>query len=204
MARIVGYEVRLERNGRVTYRVAALSAAEARAVAAFHHPDWAVAPVAGLPTRSALLSGPRASGTWRGRMADRTGNPEVDALIEEFLRTPMGDWTTDDAPTRRCATLSVRTGHARSVSEQFKEFATERGFKAYATDTDLDELGYTPTGTGGEIGFNEQDEMQYGFYPEHTIATVVLDDPAYPYGREFYIDFTAAQYGYTDHPKVTT
>ncbi len=141
---------------------------------------------------------------WKLAMADRTGNPQVDALIEEFLRTPMGDWTTDDNTYESLRDPSQAHGACQSVTEHFVEFAKAKGFKAYSTDTDLDEMGYKPTGEGGEIGFDENDEMQYGFYPEHTIATVIVNDPAYPYGREFYIDFTATQYGYTDHPKVTS
>lgn len=137
-------------------------------------------------------------------MADRTGNPEIDALIEEFLRMPQGDWTTDDNPYEALRDPENSHGNCQVVTEHFVEFARSKGFKAYVTHTDLDEMGYEPTGEGGEIGFNENDEMEYGFYPEHTIATIVVDDPSRPYGREYYIDFTATQYGYTDHPKVTT
>lgn len=145
-------------------------------------------------------------GQWQRKwsMADRTGNPEVDALIEEFLQMPQGDWTTDDDPYSTLSDPERAHGNCQSVTEHFVEFAKSKGFKAYETNTDIDEMGYTPTGEGGEIGFDENDEMQYGFYPEHTIATIVVDDPDRPYGREYYIDFTASQYGYTDHPKVTS
>jgi SWIM zinc finger len=135
-------------------------------------------------------------------MADRTGNPEIDKLIEDFLQTPQGEWTTDTDPIDALRDPERAHGVCQMVTEQFVQFAKQRGFTAYVTDTDVDEMGYKPTGQGGEIGFDENDEMQYGFYPEHTIATIVL--PGTGYGREFYIDFTATQYGYTDHPKVTS
>jgi hypothetical protein len=137
-------------------------------------------------------------------MAERTGHPKVDAVIEEFLRTPMGDWITDDDTYETLRDPARAHGACQAVTEHFVEFAKERGLKAYVTHTDLDEMGYTPQiEAHGEVGFDENGEMQYGFYPEHTIATVVMDDPARTYGREFYIDFTATQYGYTEHPKVT-
>lgn len=132
-------------------------------------------------------------------MADRSGVPEVDALIEEFLQTPMGDWTTDELPIEALRDPENSHGNCQMVTEQFVAFARERGFKAYATDTDLDEMGYKPTGQGGEIGFNDNDEMQYGFYPEHTVASIYLDESRFP----IIVDFTATQYGYTDHPKVS-
>jgi hypothetical protein len=138
-------------------------------------------------------------------MADRSGHPELDAVIEEFLKTPMGDWITDQDPIEALRDPELAHGMCDAVTEQFVEFAKAHGLKAYVTQTDLDEIGYKPSiEPFGEVGFDENDEMQYGFYPEHTVATVVLNDPAHPYGREFYIDFTAAQYGYSDHPKVTS
>ena len=137
-------------------------------------------------------------------MADRSGVPEVDALIEEFLQTPMGEWTTDTDPIDALRDPERAHGVCQMVTEQFVEFAKSKGFKAYETDTDLDEMGYKPSiKPFGEIGFNENDEMQYGFYPEHTVATIVVDDPDYHWGREIIVDFTATQYGYTDHPKVS-
>ncbi len=133
-------------------------------------------------------------------MADRSGIPEIDKLIEEFLRTPMGDWITDDLPNDALRDPELSHGACQSVAEDFAEFAKARGFKAYATDTDLDEMGYTPSiKPFGETGFDANDEMTYGFYPEHTVNSIYLDGHALP----IVIDFTASQYGYTDHPKVT-
>ena len=130
----------------------------------------------------------------RYAMADRSGIPEVDKLIEAFLKQPgIKDYCDPENAHGAC----------QEVTGEFVDFAKARGFKAYETNTDLEEMGYKPSiEPFGEVGFNEKGEMQYGFYPEHTIATIVLDDPDYPWGREVYIDWTATQYGYKDFPKV--
>lgn len=140
-------------------------------------------------------------------MADRSGVPEVDQLIEDFLKEPVEAYGGNTPET----ILHMRDpenahGMCQAVTEQFVEFARARGFTAYSTDTDLDEMGYKPSiEPFGEIGEDEHGVMQHGFYPEHTVATIVLKGPEYgPYGRDIYIDFTASQYGYTDHPKVTS
>jgi hypothetical protein len=135
-------------------------------------------------------------------IAERSGIPEVDKLIEDFLKEDVQEYgglhTVDQLRDPQNS-----HGMCQAVTEQFVEFAKTRGFKAYVTNTDMDEMGYTPSiEPFGEVGFDESGQMQHGFYPEHTVATIVINDPRYPYGREVYIDFTASQYGYTDHPKV--
>lgn len=135
---------------------------------------------------------------------ERTGNKAVDRLIEDFLLEQMGDWTTDDSTIAALSDGELAHGMCDMVSAQFKEFAEARGFKAYVTHTDLDELGYEiKCAAKGEV-LNANGDIVLGHYEEHTIVTIVVDDADYHYGREFYIDFTAAQYGYTEHPKVTT
>ena len=138
-------------------------------------------------------------------MADRSGVPEVDQLIEEFLEVTVDEYGANDVLVKHLRDPENSHGMCDAITDQFVEFAKKRGFKAYVTHTDLDEMGYKPSiDAFGEIGFDENDEMQYGFYPEHTVATIVLKDPKYgPYGREIVVDFTASQYGYTDHPKVS-
>lgn len=138
-------------------------------------------------------------------MADRSGVPEVDQLIEEFLEVAVDEYGANDVLVKHLRDPENSHGMCDAITDQFVEFAKKRGFTAYVTHTDLDEMGYKPSiEPFGEIGFDENDEMQYGFYPEHTVATIVLKDPEYgPYGREIVVDFTASQYGYTDHPKVS-
>src|SRR5690606_18005273 len=72
--------------------------------------------------------------------ADRSGFPEVDRLIEDFLKEPLGDWTTDECLIGDL-TPEQAHGACQEIAEQFADFvnarAGERGYRAYATQTDL-------------------------------------------------------------------
>lgn len=130
---------------------------------------------------------------------DRTGIDEIDTAIAEFLCEPVGGWTTDSHPIGELADGELAHGACREVSEQFVEFAQRRGLRAYVCDTDLDELGYQPTGTPrGEV-IDHRGRIVPGHYYEHTVAEVYLPGQAQP----ITIDFTASQYGYTKHPHIT-
>lgn len=125
-----------------------------------------------------------------------TGYPEVDKLIEDFKRQPGISGYRDG---------EVAHGYCQVVAEEFVDFCKTRGMKAYTNDVYLDEIGYSiqPGSKGGEIGFDENDEMIYGHYPEHTIVALYPDPDATPYGGPaVYVDFTASQYGYSEFPKV--
>lgn len=131
-------------------------------------------------------------------MADRSGVSEIDDLIEEFLHTPMGDWTTDTSPIEALKDPARAHGNCQVVTEQFVDFAKSKGLNAYVTNTDLDELGYTPAGKPqGEV-LAPDGAITHGFYDEHTVASIYLPQHNFP----IIVDFTATQYGYTDHPKV--
>jgi hypothetical protein len=131
-------------------------------------------------------------------MADRSGVSEIDDLIEEFLHTPMGDWTTDTSPIEALKDPARAHGNCQVVTEQFVDFAKSKGLNAYVTNTDLDELGYTPDGKPqGEV-LAPDGAITHGFYDEHTVASIYLPQHNFP----IIVDFTATQYGYTDHPKV--
>lgn len=129
----------------------------------------------------------------------RTGYPELDATIEDFLNEPMGDWTTDDAPVRELADACRSHGSCQQVADQFAEFAKARGFKAYATQTNMDEMGYKTTGkAAGEI-MDDEGNIVSGFYYDHTVNEVYLPGMNFP----ITIDFTASQYGYKEMPKIS-
>lgn len=129
---------------------------------------------------------------------ERSGNPAVDALIESFLRERLGDWTSDDDTIESLRDGGRAHGACDAVSEQFVAFAKDRGFKAYVTPTDLGELGYEIQGEArGEV-LNAEGEVKIGHYEEHAVASIYLAGQAFP----IIIDFTASQYGYTEHPKV--
>lgn len=133
-------------------------------------------------------------------MANRSGHPELDKTIEDFLDEPMGDWTTDNDPIRVLSDPQRAHGNCQEVAEQFRDFAKSRGFdKTYATQTDMDEMGYQPTGKPAGYVLDENGKEKKGFYHTHTVNEVHLPDRRSPVT----VDFTASQYGYKDHPKVS-
>jgi GNAT superfamily N-acetyltransferase len=128
---------------------------------------------------------------------DRTGYPEVDAVIEDFLDEPQGDWTTSDTKIGDMEAVDC-AGACDSVAEQFTEYATERGLKVYTTRTSVDEMGYEITGDpAGEV-MDADGNIVDGFYQDHTVNQVYVDGQGWP----LTIDFTARQYGY-DTPVKT-
>ena len=135
-------------------------------------------------------------------MADRSGIPEVDRLIEDFLDETLDErnWGEGAGTVRDLMDGARSFGMCQVITEQFVEFVKARGFKAYATDTDRREMKYRTRGKppGGNTFF----------YFEHTVASV-YPPGEWPSARwsngdsgEVYIDFSASQYGYKDHPKV--
>jgi hypothetical protein len=133
----------------------------------------------------------KSHGSWAG--TSYTDIPELDRVVDEFLKT-KGDWTTNDCPIGQY-TAADMAGACQSISEQFVGFATSRlpeGFKVYATQTNIDEMGYTPTGDpAGEIA-DEDGNIVPGFYYDHTVNEVYVPDRRFP----ITIDFSARQYGY--------
>lgn len=147
---------------------------------------------------------PRYQGSTHIAMADRTGVPEIDALIEEYLKTPMGDWTTDDNFNEKLKDPAEAAGACHAVSEDFAAFAKARGFDVAVTMTDLDEMGYKPSiDPQGEV-MNEDGEIVMGFYPEHTVNEFYRLPDGTKLSWPIVVDWTASQYGYKDHPKVSS
>ena len=164
---------------------------------------------ASLRTRGCTSCGPtldemNAHARRKMAMADRSGIPEVDRLIEEFLDESLAerDWGEGAGTVRDLMDGARSFGMCQVITEQFVEFAKARGFKAYATDTDRREMNYRTRGKppGGNTFF----------YFEHTVAAIYPPESwpndVWPNGHrgEVYVDFSASQYGYKDHPKVTT
>ena len=121
----------------------------------------------------------------------RSGIAEIDEAIEAFLREPAGDWTTDECPIGDFTPEQVH-GNCQSIADQFAAFATARGLKAYAVDTNLDELGYKVKGKPrGEI-LDPEGNIVPGHYFTHTVNEIYLDSQVWP----VMVDFAARQYGY--------
>lgn len=131
----------------------------------------------------------------RTAMADRSGDPFIDAMIEEFLRQPG---------TQELVDPQVSHGDCVEISEAFKAFVEPRlpgDYRVYLTHTDLDEMGYEiQSGSAGGEVLDGDGEIVVGHYDEHAVVSIYTPDSRWP----FLIDFTASQYGYTDLPKVTS
>lgn len=115
-----------------------------------------------------------------------TGSVELDRAVVEFMAT------YEDLDSYRDA--EGAWGQCEVVAEDFTAFLRERGFKAYTCTAEVAEFGYhdaqdTATLVAGAFT-----------YPEHAMTEV--------YGlagmgvNTVLIDFTAAQYGYTEFPKI--
>ena len=136
-------------------------------------------------------------------MSETTSIPEIDALIEDFKHQPLDprEWGPGRLVTEMSDPHNAH-GSCQTISEQFVEFARARGFRASASNMYLDEIGYTPSGGPyGEV-MDENGDIVQGYYSEHTVAAITVADGSI-WGRDICIDFTAAQYGYSDFPKVT-
>jgi hypothetical protein len=125
-------------------------------------------------------------------MTQHTGFPELDKAIEEFIATHSGPplYLND------FRSPSGAWGACEEAADAFAAFLKQRGFRAYATADELTMFpGYEDAQDSKAIGAGDFS------YPEHAVVEV--------YGlygendvRTITIDFTAAQYGYTEFPKV--
>lgn len=116
-----------------------------------------------------------------------TGFPELDRAIREFMRT------SPDLECRR--NPEDAWGKCEIVADEFTAFLRERGFRAYTARDELAAFGYGDAQDTAEI-------VDGAFtYPEHA-ATEVYHLPGMGV-LTVVIDFTAAQYGYTEFPKVS-
>lgn len=111
--------------------------------------------------------------------SERTGDAELDALIEQFTTTSH-TWTTNlelfrdpDRAELMCDLLS----------EKFAAFLEQHGIEAWATED----------GTPENWGYH--DRSIEGF-SRHMVTAVDHN------GHGYTIDWTAAQYGYTEFPLV--
>lgn len=147
--------------------------------------------------------GKELAGTKKQGMADRTDNPAIDALIEEYLGTPMGDWTTSDSFNEALRDPAEAAGACQAVAEDFAEFAKGRGWSVAVTHTDLDEMGYTPSiDPQGEI-MDDEGNIVPGFYHDHTVNEIYELPDGTKVRPPIVVDWTATQYGYTDLPKIS-
>jgi len=112
-------------------------------------------------------------------MDPRTGNPQLDTVIERFLDREVCCTKTDRLPVRALEDPALATGECANLAWQFSAFAHAHGLKAKVLDSSPDRLGY-------------DDRPLRGVFA-HAVAVV---------GR-LAVDFTAAQYGYVELPLIS-
>jgi hypothetical protein len=128
-------------------------------------------------------------------MAERSGIPELDQAIEEFMQTEFKSPYTTVTDLNSFRNPEGAYGNCEIVAKAFADFLKQRGFKAYATSDDLRAFpGYENAQDSAAIGAGEFS------YPEHSMVEV-YGLPGM-YANTVTVDFTASQYGFTEFPKV--
>lgn len=130
-------------------------------------------------------------------MAERTGDPELDSLINRFMEEEYeylcgGERDPDNRMDYRKPEDAA--GECAEVSEFFANWLIEQGIDAQVSgdrivDDELTEDYLSPE------DFGYHDRAIPGF--ENHSATIVWKD-----GHEYMVDFTASQYGYKEFPMV--
>jgi hypothetical protein len=149
------------------------------------------------------------TGHWREAMAQRTGEPELDALIEQFIREMH--WTEGSDLQKP----SVAQGQCGEISWAFSRFLDEHNITSYCwiggkpghpwqdqenalsvdpaikrpRPSDFEVFPWGPTGWG------YTDRTRRG-ERDHDATIVEFN------GQTYMVDWTAAQFGYTEFPMV--
>lgn len=121
-------------------------------------------------------------------MAERTGDPALDAALAQFMmehHEELGNIQDYQHPENAW-------GSCEAVAEACAEFLKARGFNAHAEADELAAWGYGGAQKSEEVGAGDFT------YPEHAMVTIYNEHGLV----ETQIDFTAAQYGFKEFPKV--
>jgi len=124
-------------------------------------------------------------------MAERSGDPKIDAVIESFIRDNP-DVTNCGMPLEYMKhedgkEIQDSQGRCGALSEELYVYAESKGLSGWLADSDSYEtFGYADR---SEIG-NEYDDT-------HQVVMFQGED-----GHEYMVDFAASQYGYKEWPMV--
>jgi hypothetical protein len=146
-------------------------------------------------------------------MTERTGIPELDTAIEQFLANGFEDeggigvahgWLSKDAwndgariPFERFRDPAAADGLCHALNGQAARFLADHGFDAYSSEDDLPHgLDYDPAVRHSARSLHP-DQLGYGDRTiegadHHVVCFVELSD-----GSVLALDFACAQYGYT-------
>lgn len=117
-------------------------------------------------------------------MAERSGNPKLDALIEAYLQGPLHQ----QMKVEMLRDPQWAAGACNHEAQAFAEFLRSRGVEAEC----LSEEGWL---AASPDDFGYTDRTIPGF-DQHDVTYVDLD------GQTYMVDWTAAQYGYQEFPMV--
>ncbi len=123
-------------------------------------------------------------------MAEKTGSPKIDKLIEDF-QDELIEGFSPSLPVRRLAQnpeLAERLCNV--VATQFARFAREHDLAAES----LSEEGWLASGPD-DFGYTDRPILGAD---QHDITYIDDSDT----GKTYLVDFTAAQYGYQEFPMV--
>ena len=126
--------------------------------------------------------------TLKQAMATVSNFPDLNEAVAEFRRAHPEIEDLKDP--------SNAWGRCQEISEQLAAFLTQKGYRAYSS---CDEAKVFD-------GYNDHKKtekfVEDSFtYPEHCVVAV-YGLPGMPSWQQVTIDFTAAQYGYTEFPKI--
>ena len=143
-------------------------------------------------------------------MAERSGDPELDAFIEQFKAGHLHEddyaWQpheNEDGSTRPMdmyAEPDYGYGMCSTLSKEFADFLTAKGVEAWVSEDVAEHEKHTPQ----FWGYDDHEDAaathpamhQEPPYPTHCVVIVIR-----PTGT-FMVDWTASQYGYTEFPMV--
>lgn len=158
------------------------------------------------PGEGGTIGFPGALSSWKIAMAERSGDPDLDQLIEEFMKQPYGNAWHSDYPgedegwseeefqqegylpgTVKDNLPNTSDGMCHVWAYRFAEFLNEHGYEAESSE---DNQGFT---SPEEFGY---DDRSIAGSPRHCVTTVQMSSGKYM------IDWTASQYGYNEFPMV--
>lgn len=162
-----------------------------------HKPAYIRAPKLKFRSGPSEVSEPRVS-SWREAMADRTGQIDIDDLIDQFKHMPVPreihDVTGPGATVGDMHDPRMAWGNCNNLATYFAEFCQEHGYQASCSQGDEfqhgepDDLDWMHP---AELGYEKYDPQTH--LDGHAVTFVHSHD-----GSVYTVDWTAAQYGYTD------
>jgi hypothetical protein len=129
-------------------------------------------------------------------MAERSGDPQLDALIEEFKASTWDDEEEGPVPMGEFRDPEYAFAMCGHVTQAFNAFLQSRGIASQAIE--MSDEGWAADGTFDQWGYGDRPlETNLGETNEgHAVSMVEMPSGTY------LIDWTGSQYNYTEFPMV--